>query len=158
MDSQSHFLPRAMDAKACFSSYVVLCSIWVLLAAVWTYINVRSPYRDWRPVWICILVALGLAIWLQRFRLTVTSGLLKYQTLFATRSIRLVEIERAKIETFHTGKGSYQAVLLYSKTSSKPIKINTKVFSRSDITKLFDILGEKLHSPRELGIFIKEKF
>jgi hypothetical protein len=149
-----------MDARACVSSYFVLCSIWVLLAVPWVYINVRSSRQDWLPVWICISVAVGFAIWLLRFRLTFASGVLTYQTLFATRSIRLEEIEKVEIETFRTSKGSYQALLVYPKTSSEltSIKINPKVFSRDDVTRLFDILGDKLKSPRELGIYVKEKF
>ncbi len=160
MDGESNLTPGQLDAKACLSSYFVLCSIWVLLAVSWGYINARSSHPDWWIVWLLISVAVGFAVWLSRFRLTVTSGLLTYQTLFATRSIRLEGIEKAEIKTFHTSKGSYQALLVCPNTSSgfANIKINPKVFSRRDVTKLFDLLGEKLRSPRELGIYVKEKF
>lgn len=160
METEDYLLTGTMDARACLSSYVWLCSIWILLAAVPLYFNVRSSRSDWWPVWLCISIAGGFAIWLQRFRLTVSSGVLTYQTLFATRAIRLEEIEKAEIETFPTGKGNYQALLFHPKTTSglAPIKINPKVFSRADVTRLFDILGEKLRSPRELGVYVKEKF
>ena len=159
METQQGLRPVEVDARACFSSYLMLCSIWVLLAAVRGYIGVRSTRPDWRPVWFCISVAAGLAIWLERFRLVVTSGVLTYRTLFKRRSVRLEELGKAEIATFSTSKGDNQALLLYpSSPSSATIKVNVKVFSRADITRLFDILGDKLHSPRELGIYVKQKF
>lgn len=149
-----------LDLRACFSSYIVLCSSWTFLAALWTYINLRSSRPDWRPVWLCVLVGVGLAIWLGRFRLRVAFGILEYRTLFATRSIRLEEIQVARVNAISTGKGGFQRLNVYSKTSPgiAAIKINPKVFSREDITRLLDVLGEKLAGPRELGIFVKQKF
>ena len=100
-----------------------------------------------------------LVLWLSRFRLTLASNVLSYRSLTGTRSITLDEIDRALIETISKGRGRNQQLSIYTRENPQQavMRINIKVFSRDDLRRLFDALGPRLKSPREIGIYVKEK-
>ena len=98
-------------------------------------------------------------MWLRFFAIAIEKDVLTYRTLFTgNRSIHVSEIESARIETdFGRKFGAPQQLVIYParEAASKPIRINTKVFSRDDLRVVFDWLGTKLLGKRRVGIVRK---
>lgn len=135
----------------------MLISVCVLpIAIIGVVAAVRSSY--WQSLYLAAAGTACLVFWLSRFRLTLAGNILSYRSLTGTRSMALDEIDRARIETISKGRGSYQQLSIYSRDPQQPVmRINIKIFSRDDLRRLFDALGPRLKSPREIGIYVKER-
>ena len=110
-------------------------------------------------MYIAAGIAACLIFLLSRFRLAKVGDVLFYRSLTGIRNIELSHIDRALIETISRGRGGYQQLSIYPRENPQQavIRINIKVFSRDDLRRLFDALGPRLKSPREIGIYVEEK-
>lgn len=98
-------------------------------------------------------------LWVGTIRIQYSNGQLSYHTLFTgTRSIPLSEIESAETKVVSSGKGSTMILLIHRRgeESQKPMAIKIKLFSKEDEGRLFDLLGPKLKSSRQIGIYTDE--
>lgn len=147
-----------LDARADWSGYVVLGGVFFLLALFGLYVAIRTPAHDWNFVYVPLGVLAFVLLWLQSIRLRIGRGEFFYRTLFGTRRINLSDIEKAEMCLIRTSKGSYRALVIYPRTErmQKPMRVNIKVFSREDLSRLFDLLGPKFHGPRNIGVYKKE--
>ena len=147
-----------LDARADWSGYLALGGIFFALTLFGLYVAIRTPAHDWNFVYIPAGVLALVVLWLRSFRLRVADGELSYRTLLATRRINLLDIEKAETRLFRTGKGPYLALVIYPRAEKmqKPIRINIKVFSRGDLSRLLDLLGPKFQGPRRIAVFTDE--
>jgi hypothetical protein len=108
----------------------------------------------------CAVLALGFA-WIGRFRIVIDEPTLFYTSLFGgTRAVELSHIASTRTEF---GSKGYpfgpvmRLVVTIAPPSEEPqIAINTKVFSRRDLRKLFDILAHKMEEPPFMSLFGRE--
>ena len=147
-----------LDARADWSGYVVFGGIFFLLVLFGLYVAIKAPAHDWNFVYVPVGILAFVVLWLRSIRLRIAGGELSYRTMFGTRRINLSDIEKAEMRLFRTGKGPYRALVIYPRTEKmqKPMRVNTKVFSRQDLGRLFDLFGPKFQGPRRIGAFTDE--
>jgi hypothetical protein len=96
-------------------------------------------------------------LWVSRFRILVSDSQLSYRTLFGgTRSLQLSQIVSARTE-IGAGRslGPFYRLIITPKDGTSPMVINMKIFSRTDLQKLFAILHDKVAGEVRLSIFAK---
>ncbi|HKD51094.1 MAG TPA: hypothetical protein VKB90_09860 [Candidatus Acidoferrum sp.] len=148
-----------LDARADRSGYLALGSIFFALTLFGLYVAIRTPAHDWNFVYVPAGMLALVLIWLRSIRLRVANGELSYRTLFGARRVNLSDIEKAEMRLLRTGKGPYRVLFIYPRTEEmqKPMRINIKVFFRTDLSRLFDLLGPKLQGPRGIGVYSDEE-
>jgi hypothetical protein len=150
------FIARVVS-KAWFlcGSAAVLCSI-AGIVITWTYLFLarRQDARFWLGISIGSSVLGLLCSWLGSFQVRLCGSTLEYWSLFGGyRALKQDDIAKARIEI---GSSSYGdrfrppirlEILPGALGQSKqPVFINLKVFSRSDLKRIFDWLGSKLQT------------
>lgn len=158
MPQSLHSPINEVDARACRESYLTLGSIFLLFTLFGFFVTLEGPKHNWEFVYIPAGLGIGIAFWLRAIRLRIADGELSYGTLFATRSIRLTDIEKAETQLIGTSKGQYRALVIYPRpeTMQKPMRVNIKVFSQEDLGRLFDLLAPKFKGPRTIGVYTDE--
>ena len=138
---------------------MALGSIFFALTLFGLYVAIRTPAHDWNFVYVPAGMLALVLIWLRSIRLRVANGELSYRTLFGARRVNLSDIEKAEMRLLRTGKGPYRVLFIYPRTEEmqKPMRINIKVFFRTDLSRLFDLLGPKLQGPRGIGVYSDEE-
>jgi hypothetical protein len=147
-----------LDARACASSYIVLGVIFGFIFGfgIW---QATVPGGDWRLTLLTGAAFLLTMLWVGTIRIRYSNGQLSYYTLFAgTRSTALSEIESAETKVISSSKGSSMVLLIHRRGEKpqKPIVIKIKLFSKEDVGRLFDLLGPKFKSSRQIGIYTDE--
>lgn len=144
-----------INARACPASYLALCLGWFLIAVLGFFL--RRPGAGWEPVYVPTGIAIGLAIWLSAFRLTVIDDVLRYRTLLGRqKSVKLSDIEAARIDVnFSRLVGAPERLVLEAKPEK--LEINLKIFSRQHLRQVSDWLGPKLKGGRKVGIVRREE-
>lgn len=138
------------------SSYLILGSIWAILAIAGAFLIRTGRTQEWPFVYIPSFAMILTLLWLRMFRLQYFDGQLSYRTLFSgTRTISLSDIEKAETQVISTSKGRVRVLIIYLRPEKmeKPIRINMKVFSRADLGRVFDLLGSKFTSSRRIGVY-----
>jgi|SRR5882762_6325575 hypothetical protein len=158
MKSDTAATPERLDARACASSYVVLGVIFGFIFGfgIW---QATVPGGDWRFTVLTGAAFLLTMLWVGTIRIQYSNGQLSYHTLFTgTRSIPLSEIESAETKVVSSSKGSSMILLIHLRgdESQKPMAIKIKLFSKEDVGRLFDLLGPKFKSSRQIGIYTDE--
>jgi hypothetical protein len=158
MPQSLHLPVNEVDARACRESYLTLGSIFLLVALLGLFVVIQDPKHNWEFVCIPAGLGIGYALWLRSIRLRIVDGELSYGTLFATRSIRLIDIEKAETQLVGTGRVPTRVLVIHPRpeTTQKPMRVNIKVFSREDLSRLFDLLAPKFKGPRTIGVYTDE--
>ena len=145
-----------LDIRPCLRPYIALGLVFgfLFIGSIW---QATVPGGDWRLI-IVAGVALVLAMmWLGTMRIQHSGdGQLSYRTLFTgTRCISISDIESAETKLVSGSRGSRRFLFIYSVPGAgqKSLKINLALFSRGDLSQLFDLLGPKLKGPRIIGVY-----
>lgn len=159
MKTETSVAPERLDARACASSYIVLGVIFgsIFGFGVW---QTTVPGGDWRVAVVTGAAFFLIMLWVGTIRIQYSNGQLSYYTLFAgTQSIPLSDIESAETKVMSSSKGSSMVLLIHlrGEKSQKPIVIKIKLFSNEDVGRLFDLLGPKFKSSRQIGIYSDER-
>lgn len=133
--------------RACASTYVVFG---VMFGALLVPSLVMAA---WNPIFLnpaaVSLLALTLSfIWIASFKLVIAKWVISYRTLFTgTRSVALSEIERCDLEIgYENGEDPIKPPIRLvirprESTGKKPISVNLKVLSKSDVLWLLKVLA-----------------
>lgn len=140
-------LDEPLHLRACRSTYIVMMGISGLPVWMGPFIF-RAPGAP--PVIAFGVVMLGLTfLWVHAFEVLLTSDSISYRTLWrGTRTLRLIDIERAAVETGGTEEGDRSRPMirlaLYptAESGQDPIDINLKVFGLPEIRGLVGRLGK----------------
>ena len=148
-----------LDARADRSGYLAIGGIFFALTLFGLYVAIRTPAHDWNFVYVPVGMLVLVLLWLRSIRLRVAAGELSYRTLFGTRRINLLDIEKAETSLIRTSKGAHRALIIYPRAEKmqKPMRVNIKVFSREDLGRLFDLLGPKFQGSRRIGVYSDEQ-
>ncbi len=102
------------------------------------------------PLLLCVGIGIFIFIWLKRFQLEVSRGTIRYSSLWNRgQSLAIADVGRAEVEAGLLKYGDRFRppirLVLHPKDAAgrKPIVINTKVFRKEDIRRLFAILEEQ---------------
>ena len=145
-------------ARACASTYAIMCGFLTLMFLLVLYSH--QAKGAWQMLVMLGSILVFILLWVGSFRISVAGNTVSYRSLLGgTRSLQSSEIEKAEIKIDRTEKfGPVYRLILWPESFAlkKPIVINMKVFSKADLTRLFDFLGPKLHSKRRFSIFSTE--
>ena len=148
-------------ARACASTYAIVVGIWTFL-----FLPVLcSALRHANGAWLlasmlgCVLVFVLCCV--GSFRITILRNSVSYRSLLGgTTTLLLDEISRAEIKIATTAKfGPVYRLNLWPESiaKKKSIVINMKVFSRTDLNRVFDFLGPKLQTERRFSLTSTER-
>lgn len=135
----------SLDARASYSGYIVLCTVWVLLGFLFLYILlVQHKPAGAFPAVICFGVASLFALWLSGFRLIIKDGRFRYRDgFFRWHECELSEIEHAQGAWMDWDVGTKIVKiprLVIEIEGRKKILINAKPFTREALKRLNEIL------------------
>lgn len=150
-------MPKRLDARACASTYVMICGVFGFLFAMGIVAGL-GPRGDGRITIATAATFILSILWVWAFRLVIADEVISYRSLFGgTRSISLADIEKAATElNLRSGLRPPMQLIVYPANGERPIRINMKVFSRDDLGQVFDFLGPKLKSSRRISLFSDE--
>lgn len=155
MRNDRHPSSLLLDVRAATSTYVKFGVIFGSLFVGSLFV------RDTSPKLLCGAVLILALIWIRSFRIAFDGSDISYSTLVGrTRSIALDSISSARTEIGGGGPFDPMFRLVLAGSENRcdtPIIINTKVFRRDDLQKLFAILGPKMIGRPRLDIFEKRK-
>ena len=150
---------KDFTASACASTYLVMGSFWTLMFALVLASALQGAGGAWLMVGLLGSILVLILLWVGFFRISLIGETLFYRSLWGgTRSLQLSEIKSAeiKIDTNEKFGPPYRLILWPEpSTGKKPIVVNMKVFSRTDLTRVFDFLGSKLQTKRRFSMFSK---
>ncbi len=101
---------------------------------------------------------LSLFKWISGFQILVSDSEMSYRTLLGgIRTLSLSQIESVKTE-LGVGKllGPFHRLVITPKHNVAPIIINMKVFSRSDLEKLFALFGDRVVGKPRYSLITKK--
>ena len=141
-------MKQNFNAKACKSSYVMLCGIWVIIGCLYIYLCFRDGHslKGWSLVFLILSVAALFAGWLNGLRvsvigdrLIVRNGLYQIREC-AMSDIRIVKVESVQFERFRNDIGIPKIVVRFHDKAIPPILINAKPLSGDDLGTFWEIM------------------
>lgn len=145
-------LNKPKEIRATFKSYIILCSIWVILTILYSLLYYKNPNQGFETGG---LVAGGVAllwiIWLRGFRLRVTKDYFEYRDgLFRSYKLHLNEIinvQTAWVEwKLITRKIRMPRIAVKARSEEKSVLINPKPFNPKEISMVCNILKSEIKS------------
>ena len=145
-----HELPsEPLVMKAGASTYVVFGVIFGVMVVASIVLTFQHPSLGsvWSGTAVTLLALILSFVWIASFKLVVANSFISYRTLFTgTRSFALSEIEECE---FAIGYEKYWdrykpplrlVIQPRQSTGKKPISVNLKVFSESDVLWIMKVL------------------
>lgn len=144
----------SLDARASYSGYIALCTIWVLLGFLGVYIIVaRHNMAGTFPAVLSFGVAGLFALWLSGFRLIIENDRFRYRDgFFRWRECDLSEIVKAQAAWIEWDVGTKVIKiprLVIEIEGREKILINAKPFTREALKRLNEILRPYRAKPRD---------
>ena len=148
-------------ARACASTYAIMIGIWAFLFLLVLYSALRHANSAWPLVSMLGCVLVFVLCWVGSFRITIFANSVSYRSLLGgTRTLLLDEISKAEIKIATTENfGPVYRLILWPESfaEKKSIVINMKVFSKTDLNRVFDFLGPKLQTERRFSLTSTER-
>ena len=148
-------------ARACASAYAVFVGVWVLPFSFFLYSALHGAKGAWLIAVLCASLLISFLLWLRSFRILILDTTISYRTLFGeilTLSLNQIEKAEIKVNTAEKFAPVWQLILWPVPISQKkPIVINMKVFSQTDLNRVFDALGPKLKTTPRFSLATEER-
>ena len=161
MESRDVKAQSDFTARACAAAYARVVGIWAFLFLLVLYSALRHANGAWPLASMLGCVLVFVLCWVGLFRITIFGNTISYRSLLGgTRTLLLDEIRNAEIKIAATEKfGPVYRLILWpeSFTEKKSIVINMKVFSKTDLNRVFDFLGPKLQTERRFSLTNTER-
>jgi hypothetical protein len=144
MDPRISSVP--VTIRATLTSYIVLCGIWVILAAGYFLLSYRTPGESLETGAV-IAGGVGLAwgIWLRGFRITVSERILEYRNgFYRSSSLPMNQIVKIKNDWIEWGlfgrRIRIPRMAVIARDHAKSILINPKPSASYELKQVREIL------------------
>jgi hypothetical protein len=118
---------------------------------IWLVAGLNRGRIVWQPIVICLLALAFFLLWLRSYKLVLSDHGISYRSLFrGTISLVLSEIEKVHVQVeCSISADRYRPTIRMifepkAFVRKPPIVVNLKLFSKTDLSQLNDLIDSKL--------------
>lgn len=111
-----------------------------LVIIIVSWFQLSGKPAQWITFLLLLMAWFSIFWWLSRFRIVLASHVLTY----SQPGKRAVSVDRGEISSVALHFGRFEHAIVINCFTGRPVKINTKPFSRADLRLVVNFLSEKI--------------